>query len=54
MSQASVPTELGEYQGYLLTGVYVLNGKSAGVLSRIGAKVTGDLAYYCPAAFNSQ
>lgn len=54
MSQAAVPTELGEYQGYLLTGVYVLNGKSAGVLSRIGAKVTGDLAYYCPAAFNSQ
>ncbi|RUT35466.1 glutathionylspermidine synthase [Paenibacillus zeisoli] len=50
MSQAAVPTELGEYQGYLLTGVYVFNGQSAGVLSRIGGKVTGDLAYYCPAA----
>ncbi|WP_433943103.1 glutathionylspermidine synthase family protein [Paenibacillus sp. SN-8-1] len=52
MSQAVVPTELGEYQGYVLTGVYVFNGKYAGVLSRIGAKVTGDLAYYCPAAIS--
>ncbi|MNH85345.1 putative acid--amine ligase YgiC [compost metagenome] len=54
MSQAAVPTELGEYQGYVLTGVYVFNGKSAGVLSRIGGKVTGDLAYYCPAAISPQ
>ncbi|USB31883.1 glutathionylspermidine synthase family protein [Paenibacillus sp. YPG26] len=53
MSPAVVPTELGDYHGYLLTGVYVFNGTSAGVLSRIGAKVTGDLAYYCPAAISS-
>ncbi|WP_068618861.1 glutathionylspermidine synthase family protein [Paenibacillus tuaregi] len=49
MMQVTVPTEKGDYAGYLLTGVYVLNGRYAGVLSRIGAKVTGDMAYYCPA-----
>ena len=46
MEQASIVTEDGEYGGYLLTGVFVIGGRFAGVLPRIGEKVTGDMAYY--------
>jgi glutathionylspermidine synthase len=45
----TIPTKAGSYDGHLLTGVYVLNGAFAGILPRVGGKITGDLAYYCPA-----
>lgn len=47
--KVTIPTESGSYTGYLLTGVFVLGGRFAGVLPRVGGKITGDLAYYCPA-----
>lgn len=50
MPKASVETEEGFYHGHLLTGAFVVGGKFGGILSRIGDKVTGDGAYYCPAA----
>ncbi|MDO7906664.1 glutathionylspermidine synthase family protein [Paenibacillus sp. JX-17] len=50
MQAAEVLTEEGRYAGYLLTGVFVIGGTFAGVLPRIGEKVTGDMAFYCAAA----
>lgn len=50
MQEAQIETEEGPYFGYLLTGVFVIGGRFAGVLPRIGAKVTGDMAYYCAAS----
>lgn len=50
MPKAKVETEEGVYHGHLLTGAFVVGGRFGGVLSRIGDKVTGDGAYYCPAA----
>ncbi|MFC7681046.1 glutathionylspermidine synthase family protein [Paenibacillus sp. GCM10028914] len=50
MPLAQVNTEKGTYNGHLLTGAFVVGGQFGGVLSRIGDKVTGDGAYYCPAA----
>jgi glutathionylspermidine synthase len=50
MEAAKVSTESGEYSGYVLTGAYVVGGIFAGLLPRIGEAVTGDMAYYCPAA----
>lgn len=50
MEEASVHTEDGLFHGCLLTGVYVIGGSFAGLLPRIGAKITGDMAYFCPAA----
>ncbi|KAA8784182.1 glutathionylspermidine synthase family protein [Paenibacillus amylolyticus] len=50
MEQAVIQTEDGEYHGYVLTGVFVIGGRFAGMLPRVGEKVTGDMAYYCAAA----
>lgn len=50
MEAGKVPTENGDYSGYILTGAYVIGGRYAGLLPRIGEAVTGDMAYYCPAA----
>ncbi|WP_338044871.1 glutathionylspermidine synthase family protein [Paenibacillus lignilyticus] len=50
MQEAHVETEEGSFDGYLLTGAYVIGGCYAGLLPRIGGKITGDMAYYCPAA----
>ncbi|PYE50919.1 glutathionylspermidine synthase family protein [Paenibacillus barcinonensis] len=50
MEQAVIQTEEGPYSGYLLTGVFVIGGRFAGMLPRVGEKVTGDMAYYCAAA----
>jgi glutathionylspermidine synthase len=33
--------------GYVLTGVYVIHGSFAGILTRVGGLITGDLAYFC-------
>ncbi|MFB5268804.1 glutathionylspermidine synthase family protein [Paenibacillus enshidis] len=49
MQEAAAATEEGLYKGHLLTGIFVAGGKFAGVLPRIGEKVTGDMAYYCAA-----
>ncbi|MGC5774679.1 glutathionylspermidine synthase family protein [Paenibacillus pabuli] len=54
MEQAVIQTEDGAYSGYLLTGVFVIGGRFAGVLPRIGEKVTGDMAYYCAAVVNER
>ncbi len=50
MEQVIAPTEQGPFAGSLLTGAYVIGGRFGGLLPRIGEKITGDLAYYCPAA----
>lgn len=49
MEQVVIETEAGAYSGYLLTGVFVIGGRLAGILPRVGEKVTGDMAYYCAA-----
>ena len=38
MEQAVIETEDGAYSGYLLTGVFVIGGRFAGVLPRMGRK----------------
>ncbi|ANF95357.1 glutathionylspermidine synthase family protein [Paenibacillus bovis] len=43
-------TDTGTYEGYLLTGAFVIGGTFAGLLPRIGGKVTDNLACYCAAA----
>ncbi|RAP78371.1 glutathionylspermidine synthase [Paenibacillus montanisoli] len=48
----TVDTEDGPYEGCLLAGAYVIGGRHAGLLPRIGGKITGDMAYYCPAAIS--
>ncbi|WP_419873979.1 glutathionylspermidine synthase family protein [Candidatus Pristimantibacillus sp. PTI5] len=50
MQEVALHTEAGPLQGYLLTGAYVIGGAFAGLLPRVGSKITGDMAYYCPAA----
>ncbi|WP_063847496.1 glutathionylspermidine synthase family protein [Bacillus sp. FJAT-28004] len=50
MEEVEVHTESGPFHGSLLTGAYVIGGSFAGLLPRVGAKITGDMAYYCPAA----
>ncbi|QYR23618.1 glutathionylspermidine synthase family protein [Paenibacillus sp. sptzw28] len=50
MEEVNIRTESGETNGFLLTGVYVIGGACSGLLPRIGGKITGDMAYYCPAA----
>lgn len=50
MQTAEVQTEEGLFHGYVLTGIFVIGGRFAGVLPRIGEKVTGDMVYYCAAA----
>jgi len=54
MEQAVIETEDGAYGGYLLTGVFVIAGRLAGVLPRVGEKVTGDMAYYCAATVHER
>ncbi|WP_211747360.1 glutathionylspermidine synthase family protein [Paenibacillus sp. Marseille-Q4541] len=50
MESVEVHREEGLYTGYLLTGVYVIGGHYSGLLPRVGGRITGDMAYYCPAA----
>lgn len=52
MQEVELKTEDGLYTGYLLTGAFVVGGCFAGILPRIGSKITGDMAYYCPAAIH--
>ncbi|MCM3786134.1 glutathionylspermidine synthase family protein [Neobacillus mesonae] len=53
MENVKVHTEEGPFSGYLLTGVYVIGGHYSGILPRVGGRITGDMAYYCPAAYPS-
>jgi glutathionylspermidine synthase len=52
MEEVNIRAEKGETNGFLLTGVYVIGGACSGLLPRIGGKITGDMAYYCPAALD--
>lgn len=45
-----LPTEEGLFQGRLLIGAFCIGGQFAGILPRIGGEITGNLAYFCPAA----
>ncbi|RXT07870.1 glutathionylspermidine synthase family protein [Ammoniphilus sp. CFH 90114] len=54
LEEVTVHTEEGDFRGYLLTGVYVIGGKYAGLLPRIGGKITGNLAYFAPAALKDK
>lgn len=49
MQELTIETEDGPYTGYLLTGAFVVGGRYCGLLPRVGGKITGDMAYYCPA-----
>jgi len=49
LEKVEIMTEDGPYRGYLLTGAFVIGGKFAGLLPRVGEQITGDMAYYCPA-----
>ena len=53
MLPLSVMTEEGLYEGFLLTGVFVVGRQFAGILPRIGGRVTGDMAYFCAAVTES-
>lgn len=53
MPEVQVDTEEGQYAGCLLTGAFVVGGRFGGILSRVGGRITGDGAYYCPAAILS-
>lgn len=50
MLELELMTEQGLYKGHLLIGAYVIGGAYCGLLPRVGGKITGDMAYYCPAA----
>ncbi len=50
MQSICAQTADDRYEGYLLTGAFVIGGRFAGLLPRIGSKVTDNLAYYCAAA----
>lgn len=50
MQPVQVETEEGIYNGYLLIGAYMIGGTYSGLLPRVGGMITGDMAYYCPAA----
>ncbi|MBD8497804.1 glutathionylspermidine synthase family protein [Paenibacillus arenosi] len=50
MEAARLETEEGYVDGFVLTGVYTPNGRFGGVLPRLGGRITGDLARFCPAA----
>lgn len=49
LQRVQIDTEDGAYSGYLLTGAFLVDGKFSGLLPRVGEKVTGDMAYFCPA-----
>lgn len=49
MTRLVVPVEQSTYTGYLLTGVFVIGRKYSGILPRIGARITDNSAYFCPA-----
>lgn len=49
LQRVQIDTEDGAYSGYLLTGAFLVDGQFAGLLPRVGEKVTGDMAYFCPA-----
>ncbi|WP_411344817.1 glutathionylspermidine synthase family protein [Paenibacillus sp. WLX1005] len=50
MEPVCAQTVEGDFDGYLLTGAFVIGGQFAGLLPRIGGKVTDNLACYCAAA----
>ncbi|MEW4371140.1 glutathionylspermidine synthase family protein [Paenibacillus kandeliae] len=50
MERICAQTLEGDFDGYLLTGAFVIGGRFAGLLPRIGGKVTDNLACYCAAA----
>lgn len=50
MERVCVPTETGPFDGFLLTGAFIIGGSFAGLLPRIGGQVTGNMAYFAPAA----
>ncbi|UFJ42724.1 glutathionylspermidine synthase family protein [Brevibacillus humidisoli] len=43
-------TEEGDFAGHLLLGSFCIGGRFAGLLPRVGGKITGNLAYFTPAA----
>ncbi|HJV45513.1 MAG TPA: glutathionylspermidine synthase family protein [Bacillota bacterium] len=38
-----------EGEGYLLSGVFVIGGQCCAIMPRIGGKITGNMANFCPA-----
>lgn len=50
LPNVQIETEEGRIDGYLLVGSFCVGGKYAGVLPRIGGKITGNLSCFAPAA----
>lgn len=50
LPHVNIQTEEGPFDGYLLIGAFCVGGKFAGILPRVGGKITGNLAYFLPAA----
>ncbi|MGD8189267.1 glutathionylspermidine synthase family protein [Brevibacillus ginsengisoli] len=52
LPQVHIQTEEGPFSGFMLIGAFCVGGKFAGILPRVGGRITGNLAYYLPAAMN--
>ncbi|MBO8162946.1 MAG: glutathionylspermidine synthase family protein [Brevibacillus sp.] len=50
LPEVTLSTEEGAFTGYLLLGAFCIGGRFAGILPRIGGKITDNLAYFTPAA----
>lgn len=50
LPNVQIRTEEGMFDGYLLIGAFCVGGKFAGLLPKVGGQITGNLAYFLPAA----
>jgi glutathionylspermidine synthase len=53
LPKLTVGTWDGDYEGHLLTGVFVVQGEPAGVLLRIGEPIIGNLSMFCGIAIEN-
>ncbi len=53
LEQVHVETMEGIYQGRLIWGVFLLNGKASAISARLGGQITDDLAYFLPLKYTA-
>ncbi|MBL0388306.1 glutathionylspermidine synthase family protein [Tumebacillus sp. ITR2] len=44
----AVETLRGNYDGHLLWGSFLIDGRASAIVARVGGKITGNLSYYLP------